>query len=88
MPSLICIAVVGGDDLPGEDGLQEVEVVGEAVEDGAAEVAARVAVAAVGPSVVRRGVSGSCLVVLPLRETVHFTCGEEAMGYHRTTTGA
>ena len=27
--SLVGIAVVGGDDLPGEDGLEEVEVVGE-----------------------------------------------------------
>ena len=27
--SLVSIAVVGGDDLPGEDGLEEVEVVGE-----------------------------------------------------------
>ena len=39
LPSLICIAVVGGDDLPGEDGLQEVEVVGEPREEGAVEVA-------------------------------------------------
>lgn len=85
-PSLICIAVVGGDDLPGEDGLQEVEVVGEPGGEGAVEVSARVAVAA-GPPETRRRITfrSSCLVVvLPLRETVHFTCGE-AMGYHRTT---
>ena len=78
LPSLICIAVVGGDDLPGEDGLQEVEVVGEPGEEGAVEVAARVAVAA-GPPVVRRGrlrASSRCSV-FPLRETVHFICGEE-----------
>ena len=40
--SLVGIAVVGGDDLPGEDGLQQVEVVGEPREEGAVEVAAGV----------------------------------------------
>ena len=72
MASLVCIAVVCGDDLPGEDGLQEVEVVGEAGEEGAAQVAARVAVAA-GPTEVGISWSGRLL-----RETVHLTFASAA----------